>query len=311
MLVLIKIVKVFHRDGCFIEKKTRLIHCDYFINFYVVSHVSNPSFQTGNSFGDFGDIGEEHDLDDLINKKFVHRQQQNVKRDSIATLPAILSSSSHGGHESGSGQDEDAAASVDETDIPQSAVAQDVAIDSDETSSRKDTVPTDLLHKEKPEHQHLLTITDLEKDEAVRFAKVFRDGTYGEVSNQKSVANIESKRNEIVPPPSSPTTEHHQPSIQEIFKRDHIQIHHNIAKLAKKFKKNNLLKDLSTITKDDGKTPNHVWEKFLRDAIEPKKRSRDVVGIKRQHFVANSNSGASANQQVCCLFNSNISFISF
>lgn len=133
---------------------------------------------------------------------------------------------------------------------------------------------------------------NIAREEAVRFAKYFRDG----VSTNKKLVN--KKRFEI--PRPSPMLHHGQrnkvlrgPTIQEIFKRDRIQIHKSIEQLADKYKHNTLLSDLSKVTgkdwmdyKDGGKDmQNPVWMKFLKDAIEPKQRASDMNAENRQKLL--------------------------
>ncbi|XP_066929103.1 uncharacterized protein [Clytia hemisphaerica] len=123
----------------------------------------------------------------------------------------------------------------------------------------------------------------LAREQAVRFVKFFRDGVTLNVAERKrsyvpTASNIQRSnrpRNEI----QFFTSRFHTPrktSMQEIFKRDHIEIHKNIRKLANMYKGNSLLSDLSKMTNqwrgyNDNRRldSNPVWMKFLRDAMRP------------------------------------------
>jgi len=147
------------------------------------------------------------------------------------------------------------------------------------------------IHKPLQTFEEQLKLKNMARERAVSFVKYFRDGI-------STNTGLTSKRTEITRPSEMLLEQQRKahpsyPTIQEIFKRDRIQIHKNIEQLADKYKHNTLLSDLSKVTgkdwmdyKDGGKdTQNPVWMKFLKDAIEPKHVSQDVNAEKRQKFL--------------------------
>lgn len=177
----------------------------------------------------------------------------------------------------------DQSAASRKDNINQSESTQN-SIDQSADSTKKNTITTEKLHllqkinEQKTEQQ--MIARNLEREKAVNFAKFFRDGTTGVVSGAQSKRNqiaVKTLQSSSIRPSSAVAAvegygrrnliSYQQviPSVDEIFKRDRIQIHKNLAKLSAKYKDSNpLLKDLSKFTSDDA--PNPIWKKFLHDA---------------------------------------------
>ena len=264
------------------------------------------------SGGDFGDIGEEHDLDDLITKKFLGGE--NVKRDSIAAPSAILpenefatqnfkeqSAASSSDLQSENENQLETTADKNDSSSGSGAVETDNEDEEEPDNTKRDSIITNKLHLlqeiNKDDKNQKMLAKNTVRENAVRFAKIFRDGTF-DVASVHPDSNVETKRNEIVKPKvafrSRPEVferrnviGHHASSVEDIFKRDHIQMHKNIAKLAEKYKKSSLLKDLSKFTSDDlrDQTPNPVWKKFLRDAMTLSEGVGNDLANKRQRLL--------------------------
>lgn len=203
---------------------------------------------------------------------FLQQQNNLNKRDSIPSSSKDLQNENEVNDDddlsgSGSGVDQTEEEINQSEDTIDQSESTTNPISQSEDSTRKNTITTDKLHllqkiNEHNNEQHMIA-KKMEREKAVNFAKFFRDGTTGEVRD------AQSKRNQIAIKPkhtfSSLRPQQTLPSVEEIFKRDRIQIHKNLEKLSAKYKDSNpLLKDLSKFTSDQA--PNPIWKKFIHDA---------------------------------------------